>query len=61
VVLFPGDLLYLPPYWGHHVETLAKSISINFWSNSAWQEHFDESLKLVVRYGVHEWTPVRVN
>jgi hypothetical protein len=31
-LLGPGDLLYLPPFWWHHVRSLDVSISLNFWS-----------------------------
>jgi len=30
-IVEPGDVLYLPPYWFHHVVSLDKSISVNFW------------------------------
>jgi jumonji domain-containing protein 7 len=30
-VLGPGELLYLPAYWWHHVRSLDVSISISFW------------------------------
>jgi hypothetical protein len=33
-VLFPGDILYMPPLWFHHVEALDVSISINVWTDS---------------------------
>ena len=32
VDLGPGDLLYIPPFWWHRVETLEASIGINTWS-----------------------------
>ncbi|XP_014677092.1 PREDICTED: hypoxia-inducible factor 1-alpha inhibitor-like [Priapulus caudatus] len=34
VVLGPGDVLYIPMYWWHHVESLVDSevtVSVNFW------------------------------
>ena len=34
VVLQPGDLLYMPPLWFHHVESLSVSISVNVWTDS---------------------------
>ena len=30
----PGDMLVVPPYWFHHVETLEESVSINVWSDA---------------------------
>eukprot|EP00118_Oscarella_pearsei_P018438 m.188926 g.188926 ORF g.188926 m.188926 type:complete len:289 (+) comp39398_c0_seq3:781-1647(+) len=34
VILEPGDLLYLPPLWFHHVESVDVSISVNVWTDS---------------------------
>jgi len=34
VVLEPGDLLYLPPFWFHRVTAETTSISVNVWSDS---------------------------
>ena len=30
-----GDVLYIPPFWWHEVETLADSVSVNVWSESS--------------------------
>jgi hypoxia-inducible factor 1-alpha inhibitor (HIF hydroxylase) len=30
-VVEAGDVLYLPPYWFHHVISLDETVSINFW------------------------------
>ena len=30
-VVMLGDVLYLPPYWWHHVESLTESVGLNFW------------------------------
>ena len=30
----PGNVLVVPPYWFHHVETLRESVSINVWSDA---------------------------
>lgn len=30
--LSPGDILYIPPYWFHHVLSLTSSVSITSWS-----------------------------
>src|ERR1700677_4070761 len=27
----PGDVLFIPPFWWHHVRSLEVSISVNFW------------------------------
>lgn len=32
--LGPGDMLTVPPFWLHHVETLEESVSVNVWSDS---------------------------
>ncbi|XP_062517999.1 HSPB1-associated protein 1-like [Corticium candelabrum] len=34
VVLYPGDTLYIPPYWFHQVESEEVTISVNIWSPS---------------------------
>ena len=34
VILQPGDLLYMPPLWFHHVESMELSISVNVWTDS---------------------------
>ena len=28
----PGDVLYIPPMWGHYVVALTPSISLNVWT-----------------------------
>eukprot|EP00002_Diphylleia_rotans_P007974 TRINITY_DN17633_c0_g1_i1.p1 TRINITY_DN17633_c0_g1~~TRINITY_DN17633_c0_g1_i1.p1 ORF type:complete len:506 (+),score=88.60 TRINITY_DN17633_c0_g1_i1:43-1560(+) len=33
--LKPGDVLYLPPYWFHHVVAIDNSMSVNVWCDSA--------------------------
>ena len=30
----PGDMLVVPPFWYHHVETLKESVSVNVWSDA---------------------------
>jgi len=32
VTLEPGDVLYVPPYYFHHVESLTASVSLSTWS-----------------------------
>ena len=29
--LKPGDMLYIPPKWWHHVVSLSPSFSVSFW------------------------------
>lgn len=38
VLLEPGDLLYMPPLWFHHVESMSVSISVNVWTDSKQTE-----------------------
>jgi len=33
-LLYPGDVLYLPPYWFHRVITEEPGVGINIWSSS---------------------------
>lgn len=30
-LLGPGDVLYIPPKWWHHVRSLTASLSVSFW------------------------------
>lgn len=30
-LLEPGEVLYIPTYWWHHIESLTDTVSINFW------------------------------
>ncbi len=34
ITLYPGDVLYIPPYWFHCVITLETTLSVNVWSQS---------------------------
>lgn len=34
VELEPGQVLYMPPFWFHHVTALTPSVSLNVWSTS---------------------------
>jgi hypothetical protein len=31
VILNPGEILYIPPFWWHHVTALDENISLSFW------------------------------
>ena len=39
-VIEPGELLYLPAYWWHHVRSLQVSISVNFWWAPGFEQNF---------------------
>eukprot|EP00475_Leptophrys_vorax_P023395 TRINITY_DN32019_c0_g2_i1.p1 TRINITY_DN32019_c0_g2~~TRINITY_DN32019_c0_g2_i1.p1 ORF type:complete len:274 (+),score=57.63 TRINITY_DN32019_c0_g2_i1:48-824(+) len=60
VELTPGDLLYLPPYWLHKVETLETSISLSYWSEAAELEKFNEVLDLPVPFESH-WSQEKLH
>eukprot|EP01137_Pigoraptor_chileana_P020829 Opistho-2@83718 len=45
--LRPGDVLYVPPYTWHHVESLTTSISLSTWSHDM---KLYENMKSVYRY-----------
>ena len=34
IMMYPGDLLYLPLGWGHEVETITDSIMFNYWADN---------------------------
>jgi [protein]-arginine 3-hydroxylase / protease len=40
-VLHAGEMLYLPPYWWHQVESLDAAISLNFW----WKPRLEQCLQ----------------
>jgi hypothetical protein len=50
VLLEPGDLLYLPPYWWHLVRSLDEAISINYW----WRPHLVQCLCMAPLYYLPE-------
>eukprot|EP01119_Soliformovum_irregulare_P001315 TRINITY_DN1103_c0_g2_i2.p1 TRINITY_DN1103_c0_g2~~TRINITY_DN1103_c0_g2_i2.p1 ORF type:complete len:466 (+),score=121.45 TRINITY_DN1103_c0_g2_i2:12-1409(+) len=45
-VLNPGDILYIPPYWWHHVQSVTPCISMASWSQSGV---YQEMKKLYAR------------
>jgi len=30
-IVSPGDVLYIPAYWWHHIISLSETVSVNFW------------------------------
>lgn len=56
VVLEPGDLLYMPPLWFHHVESLDVSISVNVWTDSQQTEVMEGIFSLPLPTERVDWT-----
>ena len=44
----PGDMLVVPPYWFHHVETLEESVSVNVWSDAPEYQLMNEMYVLII-------------
>jgi ribosomal protein L16 Arg81 hydroxylase len=42
VVLEPGDVLYIPPFWWQHSETLSPSVSVSTWSHHSSHANMDD-------------------
>lgn len=40
-IVHPGDVIYLPPFWFHQVESLENAISVNTWFKSPDVERMD--------------------
>ncbi len=59
VVLEPGDLLYIPPLWFHHVESMNLSISVNVWTDSTQTEIMETVFALPLPTESVEWTDRR--
>jgi hypothetical protein len=55
VTLVPGDLLYMPPLWFHHVESMDVSISINVWTDSHQTSLMQQVFDLRIPYLEIQW------
>lgn len=55
-IVEPGQILYVPPLFWHHVVTLEPSISLNVWTTSKQQEVFNSMIHETVRRMKPEWT-----
>eukprot|EP01006_Ploeotia_vitrea_P060382 TRINITY_DN75801_c0_g1_i1.p1 TRINITY_DN75801_c0_g1~~TRINITY_DN75801_c0_g1_i1.p1 ORF type:complete len:467 (-),score=145.12 TRINITY_DN75801_c0_g1_i1:35-1345(-) len=56
--LEPGDMLYVPPYWAHHVLSLGRSISLSFWRDAAECATVDEAEHVPLPFEPQEWPPL---
>ncbi|MDZ8262391.1 cupin-like domain-containing protein [Nostoc sp. ChiQUE01b] len=48
VVLQPGEMLYIPPFWWHHVTAVDENISLSFWYDVKIQDFFSQKNMLKV-------------
>ena len=55
VILTPGEVLYIPPYWFHCVVTVETTVSLNVWSHSevflVMEEIYSKSLPFEESWG----------
>jgi hypothetical protein len=59
VDLNPGDLLYLPPFWLHRVESLDTSASLSYWSDCEENFVYDRLLGLGLPFE-SSWVSVKL-
>lgn len=48
VVLQPGEILYIPPFWWHHVTAVDENISLSFWYDIKIKDFFRQKNMLSV-------------
>lgn len=48
VLLQPGEMLYIPPFWWHHVTAIDENISVSFWYALKIQDLFKQKNLLSV-------------
>ncbi|MDZ8084251.1 MAG: cupin-like domain-containing protein [Nostoc sp. DedQUE12b] len=48
VILQPGEILYIPPFWWHHVTAIDENISLSFWYDLKIQDFFKQKNMLQV-------------
>ncbi|MBB5058835.1 hypothetical protein HDF16_003558 [Granulicella aggregans] len=49
VTLGPGQLLFLPPFWWHHVRSKTISISVNQWSSPRLHQYLGDGARDLLR------------
>jgi hypothetical protein len=54
VIVSPGDLLYIPPFWSHRVESLSFSMSLSVLSPSAVEAALSEAYWSRIPFGLFE-------
>jgi hypothetical protein len=60
VTLKAGDILYLPPFWFHHVTNLDAGVSVNTWSDPDLKAKSHALFKAVLSIPKHLEIPVRI-
>ncbi|OKH43165.1 hypothetical protein NIES2101_31185 [Calothrix sp. HK-06] len=43
IILEAGDILYLPPFWWHHVTSVSENISLTFWYPPSVKDFFTQT------------------
>jgi hypothetical protein len=56
IILSPGDILYIPPYWQHRVESLTLSLSMSIVSPSEIEAAFSEIFWMKVPFGLFQYS-----
>ncbi|MEH2290140.1 cupin-like domain-containing protein [Nostoc sp.] len=52
VILQPGEILYIPPFWWHHVTAVNENISLSFWYDIKIQDFFRQKKMLSVFFNI---------
>ncbi|MBW4677262.1 MAG: cupin-like domain-containing protein [Desmonostoc geniculatum HA4340-LM1] len=52
VILQPAEILYIPPFWWHHVTSVDENISLSFWYDIKLQDFFKQKNMLKVFFNI---------
>ena len=52
VILQSGDIIYIPPFWWHHVTSVDENISLSFWYDIKIQDFFRQKNMLTVFFNI---------